>query len=171
MAPAARAFVLVSALLLAACAHDTAPRVIAGPPAAGLPAGVDVAIERVVDGDTVVVTGKQTVRLIGVDAPETKDPRRPVGCFGQEASRFLTSTLPAGTAVRLVGDVEQHDRYGRLLAYLYRRDSGLFVNAELVRQGYASVLTIPPNVAHADEFVELAREARVDGRGLWEACP
>lgn len=158
--------------LLAACGPGPgALRAAPGAPAPGLPAGVDVTVERVVDGDTVIVSGRQSVRLIGVDAPETKDPRRPVGCFGQEASRFLASLLPAGTAVRLVGDVEQHDRYKRLLAYLYRASDGLFVNAELVRRGYANVLTIPPNVAHSEEFVELARQARVDNRGLWAACP
>jgi micrococcal nuclease len=128
-------------------------------------------MERVVDGDTVVVSGHRHVRLIGIDTPETVDPRRPVGCFGKEASRFLTSLLPPGTPIRLVGDVEQEDRYGRLLAYLYRRADGLFVNAELVRQGFANVLTVPPNVAHTDELVALVREARVAARGLWSACP
>jgi micrococcal nuclease len=140
------------------------------PPAPGLPQGVDLVVERVVDGDTVVVSGNRSVRLIGVDAPETKDPRRPVGCFGREASRFLISLLPRGTTVRLVGDVESEDRYGRLLAYVYRRADGLFVNAELVRQGYAHVLTIPPNLAHADELVALAGQARLADRGLWGAC-
>lgn len=143
---------------------------VAAGPAGGLPAGVDLVVERVVDGDTVVVTGKRSVRLIGVDAPETKDPRRPVGCFGKEASAFLTGLLPAGTPVRLVGDIEQEDRYGRVLAYVYRRSDGLFVNAELVRRGFANVLTVPPNVAHTEEFVALARDARVEARGLWAAC-
>lgn len=92
--------------------------------------------------------------------PETVDPNRLVGCFGKEASKFLTSLLPRDTPVRLVGDVEQDDRYGRLLAYVYRRADGLFVNAELVRQGFATVLTVAPNVAHTDEFVALARDAR-----------
>ncbi len=142
-----------------------------GPVAEGLPVGVDVVVERVIDGDTIVVTGNRHVRLIGVDTPETVDPNRPIGCFGKEASRFVTSLLPKGTAVRLVGDVEQDDRYGRLLAYVYRRSDGLFVNAELVRQGYAHVLTIAPNVAHADEFVALARDARNASAGLWSACP
>ncbi|MEW6155290.1 MAG: thermonuclease family protein [Actinomycetota bacterium] len=141
-----------------------------GPVAGNLPAGVDVVVERVVDGDTIVVTGRRTVRLIGIDTPETVDPRRPVACFGEEASRFMSSLLPPGTAVRLVGDVEQEDRYGRLLAYVYRREDGLFVNAELVRQGYATVYTVTPNVAHADQFEAAAREARVGVRGLWAAC-
>jgi micrococcal nuclease len=145
------------------------------PPRAGaatgtLPAGIDFTVDRVVDGDTIVVSRGGTVRLIGVDTPETKDPRRPVGCFGKEASRFTASLLPRGTRVRLVGDVEQRDRYDRTLAYVYRVSDGLFVNAELLRRGYGQVLTIPPNVAHAEEFVALAGQARAAGVGLWQAC-
>jgi micrococcal nuclease len=67
--------------------------------------------------------------------------------------------------------VEQHDRYGRLLAYVYRRADGLFVNAELLRRGYAQLLTIPPNVAHTDELASIARQAREGSQGLWAACP
>jgi micrococcal nuclease len=162
----------VAVALFAGCARPAAvPDLPAGPAAPGLPQGVDVVVERVIDGDTIVVSGNRHIRLIGVDTPETVDPRRPVGCFGKEASRFLTSLLPRGSPVRLVGDVEQDDRYGRVLAYVYRRGDGMFVNAELVRQGFANVLTIPPNVAHTDEFVGLARDARDAGRGLWSACP
>ena len=169
--------VLFLALCLAAssCSLRTATAPVvespAGPVAPGLPEGVDLAIERVVDGDTVLVSGRRYVRLIGVDAPETVDPRRPVGCFGKESSGFLKSLLPEGTAVRLVGDVEQEDQYGRTLAYIYRLSDGLFVNAELIRQGFAEVLTISPNVTHADEFVDLARQARSTSKGLWSACP
>jgi micrococcal nuclease len=75
-----------------------------------------------------------------------------------------------GEAVRLRFDAERRDRYGRLLAYVYRARDGLFVNAELVRRGYAVTLTIPPNVAHATEFARLASSARRAGRGLWSAC-
>ena len=139
--------------------------------AASLPAGFDTKIERVVDGDTLVVAGGHRVRLIGVDTPETKDPRKPVQCFGEQASAYVSSLLREGEGVRLVGDVEERDVYGRTLAYVYRLADGLFVNAALVREGYAHVLTIPPNVAHADEFVTLARGARERGRGLWSSCP
>jgi len=142
----------------------------AGEATARVPAGVDFTVERVVDGDTLVVSGGRTVRLIGVDTPETKDPRRPVGCFGKEASEFTGSLVPRGTRIRLVGDVEQRDRYDRTLAYVYRLPDGLFVNAELLRRGYAQVLTIAPNVAHAEEFVALAGQARSAGVGLWQAC-
>jgi micrococcal nuclease len=144
----------------------------AGPPAPGvaLPAGVDTTVQRVVDGDTIVVAGGHRVRLIGLDTPETKDPRKPVQCYGKEASAFLTSVLPKGIGVRLVGDVEARDVYDRTLAYAYRLPDGMFVNAELVRRGYAHVLTIPPNVAHTDELVALAGEARQAKRGLWSVC-
>ena len=75
-----------------------------------------------------------------------------------------------GERVRLVRDVDKRDRFGRLLAYVYRERDGLFVNAELVRGGYATVATFPPNVAHEDEFRRLARRARLSGRGLWGKC-
>jgi len=112
---------------------------------------------------------EETVRLIGIDTPETVDPRSPVECFGEEASARTKALLPAGTHVRLVADVEARDRYDRLLAYVYR-DDGTFVNLSLVEDGYASVLTYPPNVAHVDEFTAAAARARDEGRGLWGAC-
>jgi endonuclease YncB( thermonuclease family) len=167
---------LAVAVALAGCGQAAS-----GPPAqasgtgsgrgAALPAGLDTTVERVVDGDTLVVAGGHRVRLIGVDTPETKDPRKPVQCFGREASAYVSSLLPEGHGVRLVGDVEERDAFGRTLAYVYRLADGLFVNAALVREGYAQALTIPPNVAHADEFVALAREARERGLGLWSSCP
>jgi micrococcal nuclease len=92
-----------------------------------------------------------------------------VQCFAKAASHF-NERLVGGQRVRLRYDAERRDRYGRLLAYVYRARDGLFVNAELVRRGYAVTLTIPPNVAHADEFAKLARRARELGRGLWRAC-
>ncbi len=107
------------------------------------------------------------MRLIGIDTPESVKPRAPVECFAREASAFL-KRLVLGRRVRLVRDVEERDRYGRLLAYVYRGD--LFVNAEMVRRGYASVATFPPNVQHVDDFLRAQREAREGGRGLWSAC-
>jgi micrococcal nuclease len=160
--------VLALLVLVGACSNDGQP---APAPATGLlPAGVDVVVKRVVDGDTLEVTGGERVRLIGVDTPESVTPDRPVGCFGKEASRFTASVVPPGTAIRLVGDVEQRDRFGRLLAYVYRQSDGLFVNAELLRQGYAQLLTIPPNIAHTDELAAIARQAREGSQGLWAAC-
>ncbi|MFM7534273.1 MAG: thermonuclease family protein [Acidimicrobiales bacterium] len=128
----------------------------------------------VVDGDTIVVKidGKRTtVRLIGIDTPETVAPNRPVGCFGPEASKRTAALLPAGTAVRLERDVEARDVYGRLLAYVYRRADGLFVNEDLVAGGFADVLRIPPNTAHAERLTRARSDARRERRGLWGACP
>jgi micrococcal nuclease len=139
--------------------------------AAGPPGRASVI--RIVDGDTLHVRlggEDQTVRLIGVDTPETHGRGGLRECFGQEATHRLQSLLDEGEAVTVVRDVEPRDRYGRLLAYVYRASDGLFVNAELVRRGYARTLTIAPNVAHAAEFRRLARGARAAGRGLWSAC-
>jgi micrococcal nuclease len=130
-------------------------------------------VVRVVDGDTIHVLlpdgTKEKVRYIGIDTPESVKPTTPVECFAKAASA-RNAELVGGERVRLRTDVEERDRYGRLLAYVYRARDGLFVNAALVREGYATQLTFPPNVAHADEFRRLAREAREAGRGLWSAC-
>jgi micrococcal nuclease len=93
-----------------------------------------------------------------------------VECYGKEAKARTAELLPAGTEVRLERDVEARDRYGRLLAYVYRASDGLFVNLAMARDGYAVPLTIAPNVAHADEFVAAAGDARRADRGLWAAC-
>jgi micrococcal nuclease len=130
-------------------------------------------LARVVDGDTIRVRIKgreERVRLVGIDTPESVKPRTPVQCFALAASARTKALLPKGTAVRLVRDVEERDRYGRLLAYVYRARDDLFVNLALVREGYALALTVPPNVAHTDEFVAAARDAREHGRGLWSRC-
>jgi micrococcal nuclease len=164
------AAVIVLLVMAPGCAGSGAPALAPAPATATLPAGVDVVVRKVVDGDTLEVTGGERVRLIGVDTPESVAPDRPVGCFGKEASRFTAGLVPPGTRVRLVGDAEQRDRYGRLLAYVYRQADGLFVNAELLRQGYAQLLTIPPNIAHTDEFTAIARQAREGAQGLWAAC-
>ena len=127
-----------------------------------------VTVTRVVDGDTLAV-GEERVRLIGVDTPEAVRPGAPVECFGRAASAF-TERLVEGRRVRLELDVERRDRYGRLLAYVHRADDGRFVNAALVREGYATPSAVPPNVRHAKRFAALARRARRAGRGLWGAC-
>ncbi|MBI2170315.1 MAG: thermonuclease family protein [Actinobacteria bacterium] len=132
--------------------------------------GERASVAGVVDGDTLDHTNGTRIRLIGIDTPETKDPRKPVECFGREAAARLATLLPAGTEVTLVYDIERLDRYGRTLAYVYRTSDGLFVNAAMVADGYASAFTYPPNVEHAEEFVRLEREAREANRGLWAAC-
>ena len=129
-------------------------------------------VVRVVDGDTIRVglrSGEEPVRYIGIDTPESVKPGAPVQCFARRASAF-NERLVGGEQVRLVYDIERRDRYGRLLAYVYRARDGLFVNAELVRRGYATAVTFPPNVAHERELRRLARRARMSGRGLWSGC-
>jgi micrococcal nuclease len=126
-------------------------------------------VRRVVDGDTILLTSGERVRLIGVDTPESVKPGTPVQCYARRASAF-THALLDGARVRLVYGAEKRDRYGRLLAYVYRARDGLFVNAELVRRGYARTLEIAPNTGHARQFAALASGARRDGKGLWGAC-
>ena len=135
-----------------------------------IPDGAVRKVVRVVDGDTLIVEPKERVRLIGIDAPESVAPNTPVECMADEASLFLSHLLPTGTEVRLDYDVERLDRYGRTLAYVWVDSTGLFVNAELLRRGFAQPLTVPPNIAHADEFADLAVRARHAERGLWSSC-
>jgi micrococcal nuclease len=128
---------------------------------------------RVIDGDTIVVdvAGRdETVRILGIDTPETHKPDTPVECFGPEAAARLTALLPAGTAVRLVRDVEARDRYGRLLSYVYRLPDELFIDEVMVAEGYAGTLSIAPNTAHRDELAAAAADARSAHRGLWVVC-
>ena len=166
---------LLGILLILAVAVYTAT---AGDDSGGSPASEQKSVGkviRVVDGDTihVMVGGRdETVRYIGVDTPESVKPGTPVECFAKRASAF-NQRLVEGEKVRLVRDAEARDRYGRLLAYVYRvrGKQKVFVNAALVRRGYAVPLTIPPNVAHAEKFRQLASAARRAGRGLWSACP
>ncbi len=122
-------------------------------------------VQRVVDGDTVVLDTRERVRYIGMDTPELHHPRKPVQAYAREAMEF-NRNLVEGRKIRLEFDVERHDKYGRLLAYVYLED-GTFVNAQLVRQGYAQLLTIPPNVKYVEVFRKYQQEAREAGRGLW----
>src|SRR5205085_5617608 len=102
----------------------------------------------------------ERIRFIGMDTPETHGRNGLVECFGKEAADHTAALIPVGTQVRLVRDAEARDRYGRLLAYVYRAKDNLFVNMALAKDGYADVLTFPPNVAHAEEFVAAVRAAR-----------
>jgi endonuclease YncB( thermonuclease family) len=137
------------------------------PPTIPSPAQIQTAsVTRVIDGDTLELSSGEQVRLIGVDTPETKHPRKPVQAFGQEAAAFTTQ-LVEGKKVRLEFDVRRKDQYQRTLAYVYVED--LMLNLELVRQGYAQVATVPPNVKYQELFLEQQREAREAKRGLWGA--
>jgi micrococcal nuclease len=135
-------------------------------------------VQRVIDGDTFKLSNGERVRLIGVDTPETKlndklkrDARRTnqdartIIAMGRQSKDFSKKLLE-GKRVRLEFDAQRRDRYGRMLAYVYLKD-GTFVNAELLKQGYAQLMTVPPNVRHKDLFVRMQREAREKQRGLW----
>ncbi len=128
-----------------------------------------VQVVRVIDGDTIQVCcvfgDRVTVRYVGVDTPEIHHPMKGVERAGKEASE-ANRKLVDGKTVRLEFDVQEQDRYGRLLAYVYLEE-GTFVNAWLVQHGYAAVMTVPPNVKHQELFLKLQRGAREAGRGLW----
>lgn len=113
---------------------------------------------------------RETVRLLGIDTPETVDPNRPEQCFGKEASTHLSQVLPPGTAIRLERDLEARDHYGRLLGYIYRRDDDLFVNVDLVTRGLADISLYEPNTTYRREFENAVTTARTQARGLWGAC-
>ena len=132
---------------------------------------VSVQVVRVIDGDTIrvccVFGDRVTVRYIGVDTPETHHPMKGVEHYGTEASE-ANRKLVDGKTVRLEFDVQQLDKYGRILAYIYLED-GTFVNAWLVEHGYAMVMTFPPNVKYEALFLRLQREAREAKQGLWSS--
>lgn len=168
---------LATIVALTACGDDATSDL--PEPITGTAVEANGEIEWVVDGDTVdvIVDGREErVRLTGIDTPELAHeasgdrPATDGECFGVEAHDFVRELLPVGTPVRLERDVVGRDDYGRLLAYVYRADDGIFVNYEIVRQGYAQPLTIPPNVTHADLFVEAAHRAEADDIGLWSGC-
>lgn len=130
-------------------------------------------VDRVVDGDTIIVDIKgerERVRLIGIDTPETHRPDTPVQCYGPEAADYVAQLLPSGTAVNLERDVETRDDFGRLLAYVTRVSDGMFVNLEMAKAGYAKSLRVKPNTTFADVISEAVRDAQRHGRGLWGAC-
>ena len=124
-------------------------------------------VVKVVDGDTIHVRigdRVEPVRYIGINTPELHHPRKGEEPGGREAA-LRNGELVASKRVRLELDVQSRDRYGRLLAYVWVGD--VLVNAELVRLGYAQVMTVPPNVRYQGLFLKLQREAREAARGLW----
>ena len=140
---------------------------------------VDIVVKRAVDGDTLLLEDGERVRLIGIDTPEmhesdklyrdsqrTGQDIRMIKELGRRAWQF-TKNLAEGRRVSLEFDVEKYDKYGRILAYVYLKD-GTFVNAKIIQEGYASLMTIPPNVKYAELFLKLYREARDNRRGLWK---
>ncbi len=136
----------------------------------GLPPGLtEATVTRVVDGDTIeasIAGQSYKLRYIGIDTPETVDPRRPVGCFGKEASE-RNRQLVDGKTIGLEKDVSETDAFGRLLRYVWV--DGQMVNATLVEEGYAQASTYPPDVKYSGIFASLQAQAREAGRGLWGA--
>lgn len=126
-----------------------------------------VKVMRVVDGDTIEIEGGQKVRYIGMDTPETVDPRKPVQCFGEEAS-IRNKELVEGKEVSLEKDVSETDKYGRLLRYVWIGDQ--MINEELVTEGYARLDTVPPDVKYSIRLQTAEKEARIKDIGLWKLC-
>ena len=131
-----------------------------GVPAAPATAATACTIVRVVDGDTIVCAPDVRVRLIGIDTPEMRD--RP---SGPQAKQVLAGRLTLGSVVSLEGDVDAHDRYGRTLAYVWV--DGVMVNWWMMRNGWARLLTVPPNVRWVGALTAAQRAARLEQRGFW----
>tara|TARA_B100001079_G_scaffold249540_1_gene240357 strand:+ start:47 stop:664 length:618 start_codon:yes stop_codon:yes gene_type:complete len=140
-------------------------------------------VTRIVDGDTLKVfylEGEESIRLIGIDTPESrvnkktkKDAKRSgqdietIIAMGKRATEYVESLVKPGGLITIEFDVQERDRYKRLLGYVYL-SNGKMLNEEIVKAGYASVMTIPPNVKYKDRFLIAYQEAREDKRGLWE---
>jgi micrococcal nuclease len=129
--------------------------------------GGQATVVAVLDGDTIIINGGQKVRYAGLNTPETHHPDKLPEYCGQEAFE-ANRRLVAGQTVRLEFDALRRDKYGRLLAYVYV--NSLFVNAELIRQGYAQVSTYKENQRHHEEFDRLQQHAIAARRGLWGGC-
>ena len=139
-------------------------------------------VTRIVDGDTLKVFylgGEESIRLIGIDTPESrinkktkKDAKRSeqdietIIAMGKRATEYVEGLVKPGDTVTIEFDVQERDRYERLLGYVYL-SNGKMLNEEIVKAGYASVMTISPNVKHKDIFLRAYQEARERKRGLW----
>jgi micrococcal nuclease len=170
----ARALVVFLALALASVLAVASPSYAppVAPTASQQAGGLTGPVVRTVDGDTIHVrlaSGIEKVRYIGIDTPEVHHPKRGEEPGGRAATE-VNRRLVGNRSVRLEPDVQARDHYGRLLAYVWVKGTDgveFMVNAEMVRLGYAAVLTVPPNVRHAELFRRLAAEAREQHRGLW----
>lgn len=126
-----------------------------------------VRVMRVIDGDTIEIENGEKVRYIGIDTPETMDPRKPVQCFGVEASK-KNKDLVEGKMARLEKDITDKDKYNRLLRYIWV--DGVLINLELVKQGFAYSYSYPPDVKYQEQFIKAQQGAREAKRGLWNSC-
>ena len=159
------AIVLALAALLSSCT-------LRADPDAGSPEGRAV-VTQPIDGDTIevrITDHIERVRLIGIDTPESVARDRPVECFGIEAKHRLAALLPSGTQIRLERDIEARDRYGRLLAYVFRTADGTHINLLLVQEGFAEARAFAPNTARQSELDQAESAAKAAGRGLWSVC-
>ena len=172
-----RTLLAIPLVLLLACTTATVTvtgdrRAPVSPSSSGASNGNPLAtVTRVVDGDTahVLFRGRDvTVRFIGVDTPETVAPGQPIECYGPEASHFAKQQL-TGQRIRLEFDVDRIDPFGRTLAYLWMHDGSLF-NETLVRRGFATVATYPPDTRYVQRFEAAQRAAKATARGLWGVC-
>ncbi len=133
-----------------------------------------VKVVRVIDGDTIEIENSQKVRYIGINTPELHDKRKPVECFANEAY-LKNKELVEGKEVYLEKDVSHTDKYGRLLRYVYLTDKSStdeanFINLYLIANGYANLMTVPPDVKHADLFKQERKKAMINNLGLWNKC-
>jgi micrococcal nuclease len=162
----------VAAIALLAAGCNSSPSTVTQVPGVGSVRSGEVV--QVIDGDTVelrIGASTERVRLLGVDTPETVHPDRPVECWGPEASARTKALLPPGTDVLIQRDREARDRYGRLLAYLWRATDRLFVNEVLLSEGAGDVLVIAPNTSRRRQLTSAARAARAAQVGRWGSCP
>lgn len=166
--------ILVAVLVIASVAYhlfspSSPPQPSSEEPPAKSTAGRKLAetkaslVEKVIDGDTLVLGDGEKVRLIGVDTPETSHPEVPVQRFGKEATAFTRKTAE-GLKVRLEFDGPRKDAYGRTLAYVFVGDT--LLNKEIIRRGYGYAMTRFPH-SRMDDFLAAEREARAKQYGLW----
>lgn len=184
---ASATLVLGLALVVAACARNstgagTTPEPAPESSVAALQvvheAPFEARVVNVVDGDTIDIAfsapdhsdAVERIRLIGIDAPESVSRRDPVQCFGPEASQAMKDLLPPGTPVIVERDAELRDRYGRLLAYVHRRDDDLFINRWMLQEGLADTMFFAPNTTFETDFTSVRNNARSAPVGLWASC-
>ena len=163
---------LLMAVPLAGCSEPNSTKQVEIPGSDGQ-MGAQAQVLKVIDGDTVearIGSNIERLRLLGIDTPETVKPNSPVECFGPEASKRTKELLSPGTEILLQRDEQARDRYGRLLVYAWLSD-GKFVNASLLRDGFADTLFIKPNFARRSELSAARAEAKAEKKGMWGTCP
>jgi micrococcal nuclease len=164
-------FILVLCMILSSCGTSSEPadarnqldRIAQKYPQLHMERASYGKVKRVVDGDTFELDDGDKIRLIGVNTPETHGV---VERFGKESAAYTEKRL-RGHMVLIIPDVSDRDRYGRLLRYVFLEGENVMINEQLVTEGYAQVMTVPPNVTLAEMFRSREREARTRNAGLW----